>query len=93
MNIRDSAGDRDLGTLRAAIAGKVVAARQAGYDHARQAWNLTVDERPSVVVVAQSASDAARAVQFARAHGMRIAPRHRPRRRAARAARWCDAAR
>ena len=74
MNIRDTTGDRDLEALRAAIAGQVVVAGQAGYDQARQAWNLAVDERPSVVVVAESASDAVKAVQFARAHGMRIAP-------------------
>src|SRR5215469_6803027 len=74
MNIRDTAGDRDLEALRAAIAGKVVVAGQAGYDQARQAWNLAVEERPRVVVIAQSASDAVKAVQFARAHGMRIAP-------------------
>ena len=74
MNSRDTAGDRDLEALRAAIAGEVVVAGQDGYDQARQAWNLSVDERPSVVVVAESASDAVKAVQFARAHGMRIAP-------------------
>jgi len=74
MNIGDTTDDRDLEALQAAIGGKVVVAGQAGYDQARQAWNLAVDERPRVVVVAQSASDAVKAVQFARAHGMRIAP-------------------
>src|SRR5215831_10352523 len=74
MNIGDTTDDRDLEALQAATGGKVVVAGQAGYDQARQAWNLAVDERPRVVVVAQSASDAVKAVQFARAHGMRIAP-------------------
>jgi FAD binding domain len=74
MNIKDTNADRDLEALRAAIAGQVFVLGQAGYDQARQAWNLAVDERPSVVVVAELASDVVKAVRYARAHGMRIAP-------------------
>src|SRR5262249_61072266 len=66
--------DRDLAALRAAIAGQVFVPGQAGYDQARQAWNLAVDQRPSVVVAAESAADVAQAVRHARAHRMRIAP-------------------
>src|SRR5262249_28312398 len=47
---------------------------EAGFDQARQAWNLAVEQRPAVVVEAGSAADVAQAVRFARAHGMRIAP-------------------
>jgi FAD/FMN-containing dehydrogenase len=65
---------RDLQALRAAVAGQVFVPGQAGYDQARQGWNLAVDTRPAVVVVAESAADVARAVRYARAHGMRIAP-------------------
>ena len=74
MNITDIIADRDLEALRAAIAGQVFVPGQAGYDQARQAWNLAVDERPSVVVVAGSPADVVQAVRYARAHGMRIAP-------------------
>ena len=74
MNIKDTIADRDLEGLRAALAGQVFVPGQAGYDQARQAWNLAVDERPCVVVVAESAADVAGAVQYARAYGMRIAP-------------------
>ena len=74
MTIKNTIADRDLEALRAAIAGKVVVAGQAGYDQARQAWNLAVDERPGVVVVAGSAADVVQAVRYARARGMRIAP-------------------
>lgn len=56
MTIKNTIADRDLGALRAAIAGQVFVAGQAGYDQARQAWNLAVDQRPSVVVEAESAS-------------------------------------
>src|SRR5262249_56251538 len=74
MNIKNTIADRDLEALRAAVAGQVTVPGQAGYDQARQAWNLAVDERPSVVVVAESGSDVVEAVRFARGHGMRIAP-------------------
>jgi hypothetical protein len=42
MNIKDTNADRDLEALRAAIAGQVFVLGQAGYDQARQAWNLAV---------------------------------------------------
>jgi FAD/FMN-containing dehydrogenase len=63
-----------LETLRAAVTGGVFAVGDVGYDEARQAWNLAADERPAVVVMAESAVDVAQAVRFARAHGIRIAP-------------------
>jgi len=74
MNITDTMAGRDLEALRAAIAGQVFVPGEAGYDQARQAWNLAVDTRPAVVVVAESAADVAQAVRYARAHRMRIAP-------------------
>src|SRR5215831_18994575 len=74
MNIKDTTSDRDLAALRAAIAGQVFVPGEAGYDQARQGWNLAVDTRPAIVVVAESAADVAEAVRYARAHGMRIAP-------------------
>jgi FAD/FMN-containing dehydrogenase len=65
---------RYLGTLRTAVTGDVFAPGDHGYDQARRAWNLTTDERPAVVVVAESAADVVHAVRFARSRGMRIAP-------------------
>jgi FAD/FMN-containing dehydrogenase len=56
--------------LRAAIAGDVFVPGE----QARRAWNLAIDQRPAAVVFAESATDVARAVRFARAQGMRIAP-------------------
>src|SRR5215471_21205763 len=74
MNTTDITAGRGLEVLQAAIAGQVFVPGEAGYDQARQAWNLAVDQRPAVVVEAGSATDVAPAVRFARAHGMRIAP-------------------
>jgi FAD/FMN-containing dehydrogenase len=74
MTIGNAIAGRDLETLRAAIRGQVFVAGDAGYDQARRAWNLAVDEWPAVVVEAGSAADVTRAVRYARAQGMRIAP-------------------
>ena len=65
---------RDLEVLRTAVTGEVFAPDDHGYDEARRAWNLTTDERPAVVVMAESAADVVQAVRFARSRGMRIAP-------------------
>jgi FAD binding domain-containing protein len=74
MTTSDTIAVRDLETLRAAVTGDVFILGEAGYDQARQAWNLATDERPAVVVMAESAADVMQAVRFARTHGMRIAP-------------------
>ena len=71
MNTTGITAGRGLEALRAAIAGRVFVPGEAGYDQARRAWNLAVDQRPAVVVEAGSAADVAQAVRFARAaaHG------------------------
>jgi FAD/FMN-containing dehydrogenase len=74
MTISNPIAGRDLGALRTAVAGDVFTPADRGYDEARRAWNLATDERPAVVVVAESAADTVRAVRFARSRGMRIAP-------------------
>src|SRR5262249_11250430 len=74
MTISDTIAGRRLEALRAAVTGEVFVPGEDGYDQARQAWNLAVDERPAAVVVAESAADVLHAVRFARSHGMRIAP-------------------
>ena len=90
MNITDAMADRDLQTLRpanpatckpcdlqtlrAAIAGQVFVRGEAGHDRDRQGWNLAMETRPALVVAAGSAADAAQAVRYARARGMRITP-------------------
>lgn len=64
----------DIETLRAALAGDAVAEGDAGWDAARQAWNLTADQRPPLVVMAGSTADVATAVRFAAANGLKVAP-------------------
>jgi len=74
MSTSNPIAGRDLGTLRTAVTGDVFTQGDHGYDEARRPWNLTTDERPAVVVVAESAADVVQAVRFARSRGMRIAP-------------------
>ena len=64
----------DVGPLRELLDGDVVAPAETGWDEARLAWNLTVDQHPTAVVLAESAADVAATIAFARAHGLRVAP-------------------
>jgi FAD binding domain len=64
----------DVDVLRDRIEGTVVAPGDAAWDEARQAWNLHVDQRPALVAVPQTAADVVAIVDFAREHGLRVAP-------------------
>ena len=55
------------------LAGQLIRADDTGYDQARQAWNLTIDQRPDAVVLPESAADVAAAVRYARSRGLRVA--------------------
>ena len=56
-----------------ASAGDVVLPGDEAWDAARQAWNLTVDQRPVAVVYPESADDVVATVRFAAEQGLRIA--------------------
>jgi FAD binding domain len=45
-----------------------------GFDAARRAWNLAVDQRPAAVAFANDAHDVAAAVRLAAERGLRVAP-------------------
>ncbi|MBV8948798.1 MAG: FAD-binding oxidoreductase [Solirubrobacterales bacterium] len=64
----------DLRSLRAAMAGTVVGPADAGWDAARQAWALAVDQQPAAVALPESAADIVAIVNFARERGLRVAP-------------------
>ncbi|HEY4277081.1 MAG TPA: FAD-binding oxidoreductase [Conexibacter sp.] len=61
-------------TLRSTFAGPVIAPSDPGWDGARQAFNMTVDQRPALIAVARHARDVVAAVRFAAEHGLRVAP-------------------
>jgi hypothetical protein len=60
--------------LRARVSGEIVRPGDPGWDAARQAWNLAVDQRPFAVALVESPEDVIAVVEFARHHGLRIAP-------------------
>lgn len=62
-----------LDALRAQLAGRAIAPGDPEYDQARAANNLTVDQRPALVVMAASAEDVAAAARFAAGHGLDLA--------------------
>jgi FAD/FMN-containing dehydrogenase len=64
---------RDVSALRARMSGQVVTPTDPGWDVARQAWNLAVDQRPALVAFPESAEDVVAIVDYARAHGLRVA--------------------
>ena len=74
MSTAHSVAPEATDALRARVDGQVFVPGDLGYDRARHAWMLTVDQRPAMVVEAASAADVSTAVRFARSHGLRIAP-------------------
>jgi hypothetical protein len=63
-----------LERLRRELAGDVVTPGDPGWDSARAAWALAVDQRPAAVALPASAQDVVAIVNFARIHGLRVAP-------------------
>jgi FAD/FMN-containing dehydrogenase len=63
----------DLTALRAAVRGPVVGPGEDGWDAARQAWNLAVEQQPAAVLYAEEAADVQAALRFAREQGLRVA--------------------
>jgi hypothetical protein len=45
-----------------------------GWNEARRAWNLAVDQRPAAVAIPETVAEAAAVVRWARSRGLRIAP-------------------
>ena len=64
----------DYADLGNRIDGDVVLPGDEGWDDARRAWNLAVDQRPVAVAFPESPDDVAAVVRFARAAGLRVAP-------------------
>jgi FAD binding domain/Berberine and berberine like len=63
----------DAGTLREQLIGSVSVPGDAGWDAARQAWNLAVDQRPAAVAEPETVADVVAVVNFARERGLRVA--------------------
>jgi FAD/FMN-containing dehydrogenase len=53
--------------------GRIVSPDEPGWDEARQAWNLAVDQRPVAVAIVESTDDVIAVLASARQHGLRVA--------------------
>src|SRR5262249_39090431 len=64
----------DVEALRNRLYGEVHGPSDPGYDAARRAWNLAVDQRPAMVALPVTDVDVIVTVEFAREHGLRVLP-------------------
>jgi len=62
----------DLGGLRSKLDGDLVRPEDAGWNEARQAWNLAIDQRPKAVAYAAGPEDVAAVVRYAGEHGLGV---------------------
>ena len=53
--------------------GQMLSAADDGWDVARQAWNLAVDQRPELVALPSNVEEVAATIGFARQNGLRVA--------------------
>ena len=65
---------RPFGSLAKQLRGRVVTPSDLGWDAARQVFNLAMDLRPAAVVLPRDRRDVLAAVEYARAHDLRVAP-------------------
>ena len=65
--------DDAVADLRNRTTGAVLTPADDGYDSARAAWNIAIQQRPAVIVIPESVDDVVAAVRFARASGLRVA--------------------
>ncbi|MBM7832971.1 FAD/FMN-containing dehydrogenase [Agromyces cerinus] len=63
-----------LALLDDRIAGRVLISGDPGWDEARSAWNLAVDQNPAAIVVATTSDDVAHTVRAAAEFGLAVAP-------------------
>ena len=73
MTMIDPARD-ELSALRDLCGGAIAFPGDDGYDAARGAFNLAVDQRPAAVAYPADAAEVAEVVRAARACGLRVAP-------------------
>jgi hypothetical protein len=63
----------DVRALREQLTGTITVAGDAGWDDARAAWSLAVDQRPAAVAEPETVADVVAVVNFARERGLRVA--------------------
>jgi FAD/FMN-containing dehydrogenase len=64
----------ELESLGARAPGLLVTPADAGWDAARQAFNLAIEQRPALIAFPRTVDDVAAVIGFARRNGLRVAP-------------------
>lgn len=64
-----------ISALAAAMRGRLIQPKDAGYDAARQVWNATIDRRPALIARCHDAADVIAAVKFASSHALLVSTR------------------
>lgn len=64
-----------LGTLSAALQGRLLTPGAAGYDEARTIWNAMIDRRPALIAQCMTAADVQQVVRFAARHQLLVSVR------------------
>ena len=64
----------DAAALRRLIGGDVIGPEDAGWDAARGAFNLNVEQRPALIAEPASAEEVGAVVRYAAGNGLRVAP-------------------
>ncbi|MEM9304815.1 MAG: hypothetical protein AAGE01_22070, partial [Pseudomonadota bacterium] len=77
LDALDAAALSDLEKLEAELTGRLLLPSSAEYDRARRvfSFNPRTDRRPALIVQAAGDADVARAIAFARSHGLPLAVR------------------
>jgi FAD/FMN-containing dehydrogenase len=65
-------GASDLDALRGQVAGGVTGPGDPGWDEARRAWNLSIDQRPAAVAEVGGTAEVQAAVKLARERGLGV---------------------
>ncbi len=72
LTVRDAA--LDFEGLRTRLTGDIVTPDDETWDVDRRAWNLAVEQRPAAVALPETPQDVIEVVNFAREHGLQVAP-------------------
>jgi FAD/FMN-containing dehydrogenase len=75
MSETNGVAGEDIGGLRAAMSGQVLAPDDPGYDDARRVWNGSADRRPALIARCADVADVKRALGFAVEHDLPVAVR------------------
>jgi hypothetical protein len=63
-----------LNQLSSRLGDRVLGPHDPGWNEARRAWNLAVDQHPAAVAIPESAQEVVAVVEVARERGLRVAP-------------------